>query len=827
MVIARLSSLSASRVSRLEDTSRLCYLCISCYHDLCSLNRTARVHFYYSNMPGRSRVSAPANRIYCSPAPEYQTTFKPPKQHINTRPSLKARKPSQQQTLTQIDFVNSGQLAKDFTVDDDTYEEDRRPRKRCRTVKDDTEKVSRYYTQTLTQLDFTSSTPFDSDDSEDTNNLEELYQSDLAKRPSTVTVEVPKTQDGQGIQIKREITDWNGLPRTPSKTSLGKNEIPSSQSPATPFSICSRGSIQGTPLLERSIDVQTTQQIFPSRGPARGIKLEIEDSFEDFQCKDLSTYKPSLEAKVSDPRKAVRFVESSKPRPRAVDSDDSLSLRPETTSRDSPSGRILDIIEDTEAESEEEPETCYSALGADTQYHALKLITSLEGPLEVSRPACLDASKLETSQLSSELSWKDCHEGSQSGDLDVEADLSNERLSHNQESQSQRLSTQVIDAMGPRSDRSDIFISIHPQHVTNIVSRTKNHEFRSYALPSQVKRIWIYTTRPVSAVKYMAIIGPAKIRGQVEYETGLGNTDFNAGKGTNRYAYEILELYELANPLSLHQLKDRNWLEGPPQKYAYVRPAVLDHLLANLSRALFSTESHAPPATAQNLTDSQEAAEQLQSTIWQFSDPQHHIPTAPSSPGSYALSDSNHVLDLGSTQQNPDVYAETTSHPTPQSQQRIPLSQATTVDLTQPSTTDASIRVADSPLVQQAPVHGCSVHASSISQHDGNSYEDQGAKESENDQNISNNTAPPSSPTLASGPSLPSSIPSSLVASAAQWCLPLPPLPSTTSSSRIDDMPIPFSLASSQLLTEATLPDSMPPLPPVFIEDSDSDPELV
>lgn len=37
--------------------------------------------------------------------------------------------------------------------------------------------------------------------------------------------------------------------------------------------------------------------------------------------------------------------------------------------------------------------------------------------------------------------------------------------------------------------RTDIFISIHPRHVANIVARVKNHEFRKYLLPPDVCRL--------------------------------------------------------------------------------------------------------------------------------------------------------------------------------------------------------------------------------------------------------------------------------------------------------------------------------------------------
>ena len=40
------------------------------------------------------------------------------------------------------------------------------------------------------------------------------------------------------------------------------------------------------------------------------------------------------------------------------------------------------------------------------------------------------------------------------------------------------------------SVKTDIVISIKVQHMDNIVSRVKNHEFRKYNIPSIVERMW-------------------------------------------------------------------------------------------------------------------------------------------------------------------------------------------------------------------------------------------------------------------------------------------------------------------------------------------------
>lgn len=88
----------------------------------------------------------------------------------------------------------------------------------------------------------------------------------------------------------------------------------------------------------------------------------------------------------------------------------------------------------------------------------------------------------------------------------------------------------------------DIFMSIKPEHISNIAICAKNHEYRRYLLPSSVRRIWFYTTAPISRIEYVARISHGKLPGEVPEDGGIGNEDFNAGKKVSKYGYEILDL---------------------------------------------------------------------------------------------------------------------------------------------------------------------------------------------------------------------------------------------------------------------------------------------
>ena len=122
--------------------------------------------------------------------------------------------------------------------------------------------------------------------------------------------------------------------------------------------------------------------------------------------------------------------------------------------------------------------------------------------------------------------------------------------------------------------RADIFMSIKPEHMANIASGAKNHEYRVYLLPSSVSYIWFYTSAPISAIQYVARISRSKTPGEVPEDGGLGNADFNAGKKVSKFGYEILALWKLGQPITLSQARSRGILKGPPQKYNYVSKKV-------------------------------------------------------------------------------------------------------------------------------------------------------------------------------------------------------------------------------------------------------------
>jgi hypothetical protein len=135
--------------------------------------------------------------------------------------------------------------------------------------------------------------------------------------------------------------------------------------------------------------------------------------------------------------------------------------------------------------------------------------------------------------------------------------------------------------------KEDIFMSIKPEHMRNIVSRTKNHEFRKYRLPASVRRIWFYTSAPISALEYVATISSPRTPGQVPNDGGLGNTDFNAGKKASQFGYEIKALRKLRVPVSLATAKNRGYLKAAPQKYCWVGRKFLEDVELTIQELMF------------------------------------------------------------------------------------------------------------------------------------------------------------------------------------------------------------------------------------------------
>lgn len=116
--------------------------------------------------------------------------------------------------------------------------------------------------------------------------------------------------------------------------------------------------------------------------------------------------------------------------------------------------------------------------------------------------------------------------------------------------------------------KKGIFISIKPEFTKRIEIGEKNYEFRKYIPKKEFDKLYVYETVPTCSLKYILTID--KI---VEYpnkiiEKGYGNNDFNNGLKKSKFAYHILKVEKLDNPISLKELKMKFGFTAP-QSYAY------------------------------------------------------------------------------------------------------------------------------------------------------------------------------------------------------------------------------------------------------------------
>lgn len=498
---------------------------------------------------------------------------------------------------------------------------------------------SSFHTQTLTQL-------LSGKGEEDDDGLGLIKDSDDDEEDE---MELPEIRQGNTSKNSRErgtvSRSASIIPQTPShrKITVDLTEIPSTQS--SPFSPGPRNSFLSpirSPLKDKSANINAPPPTVKSI-MKRPRHLVVQNSYSSVNSSPLSGRTQSP-AKVSSararqcpdlPPASVELGESMAKNSPAIDDT------PAQTPRRNPR-RIWVEVPDSDAELESvgpSPEKVDTTPGtprfcsntnevtpvthnplreqskgegdSEEPCHEDEFTAGPETPTPLVRKDHLRFSSQEPEEMYEAIPVTPSHMSSavpRAGRTETQA-----RSQFTQAMESQRIPMEVIRAMGPQTDRSDIIISIHPGPAEDIVNGTKNHEFRNYKIPTQVSRIWIYVTHPICELRYMAVIGPAKQPGEVDDENGLGNAEFDSGASGYKFAHELLQVYQLNNAVPLATMKENGWVGSPPQKYVYTPPAVVGQLLANLRCALFDENV---AGNDHGLSISQEVEEQLRSDIF-------------------------------------------------------------------------------------------------------------------------------------------------------------------------------------------------------------------
>ncbi|KAI1211345.1 uncharacterized protein F4807DRAFT_420062 [Annulohypoxylon truncatum] len=525
---------------------------------------------------------------------------------------------------------------------------------------------SSFHTQTLTQLlsvkgEDEENDPWQINDSEDDDAdlIKETPTKPKEHAPSKLHETMPEPQIGIKSSLPslvQSVTPTNRRQRSVIPSSSTTVATPSSTPIVPRFAMP-----QNSPLAGKSTNLNAPSPIIKkvNKTPKLGDRV-IQDSYSTSHSSPAMSLRSSI-AKVT-PKKQTRFKippenkenitpnrtepkspklpkdsSSRTPLKEIPDSDydsDETHMEGEQVIRARQNAPVEDIPATDDQDDPGAAETCYGVIGAETQAE-LDLLRGLDESdsreesrsrsatptpkprrrqkqilrasqaTSVSTPASASASVVKETPLSSPRQ--------EPPDEDME---NTHTQAYTQGFESQRLPLETIRSLGPQTGNSDIMVSLHPEPLARILDRTKDHEFRVWKIPPDVSRIWIYSTRPFSELKYMCILSPPKVPGEIQDEKGIGNAEFNQGKQTAKFAYEILQVYELNNPASLDEMKKKGWLSAAPQKYIKVPPAVVGELTANLKCALFGEKHDAEgalEASNPNVTESQELKAQLQS----------------------------------------------------------------------------------------------------------------------------------------------------------------------------------------------------------------------
>jgi predicted transcriptional regulator len=139
--------------------------------------------------------------------------------------------------------------------------------------------------------------------------------------------------------------------------------------------------------------------------------------------------------------------------------------------------------------------------------------------------------------------------------------------------------------------KKGIFLSIKPEFTKRIELGEKNYEFRKYIPKEKFDILYVYETVPTCSLKYVLAID--KI---IEYpnkipEKGYGNEDFNSGLKKSKFAYHILKVEKLDNPIPLKELKTRFGFAAP-QSYAYDTryPELVDYINTLSKKVVINNE---------------------------------------------------------------------------------------------------------------------------------------------------------------------------------------------------------------------------------------------
>lgn len=133
-----------------------------------------------------------------------------------------------------------------------------------------------------------------------------------------------------------------------------------------------------------------------------------------------------------------------------------------------------------------------------------------------------------------------------------------------------------------------VLISIHPEHVANILSGTKVFEYRKVMPTQDISYLVLYCTAPVKRiVAAVEVVGcqvgpPSRVWTDTAYGAGITRKfyrDYFSGK-SSAGSFTLGNVYELPEPLELAKLSS---CKVPPQSFCYLNARDISKILEEAS----------------------------------------------------------------------------------------------------------------------------------------------------------------------------------------------------------------------------------------------------
>lgn len=122
-------------------------------------------------------------------------------------------------------------------------------------------------------------------------------------------------------------------------------------------------------------------------------------------------------------------------------------------------------------------------------------------------------------------------------------------------------------------NNSETLISICPKYIKRIIEKNKNYEFRPFKISNEDEKVifWVYESKPTMCIKYKLIAKNPIVDMKDGSTYTDGQDEFDRIINKNRVAYEITEVYELVEPITLDELRCEHGLKNAPQNFLYLK----------------------------------------------------------------------------------------------------------------------------------------------------------------------------------------------------------------------------------------------------------------